>query len=164
MLYVFSGLPGTGKTTLSQRLAAELGAVHLRIDTIEQALRDLCSIDVQGEGYRLAYRLAADNLRLGSSVVVDSCNPIELTRREWRAVTTECGARAVDIEVVCSDPAEHRARVEQRTAAVEGLQLPTWQDVEQRQYDPWTGDRIVIDTANRSAADCFEELLVRLAG
>ena len=83
MLFVFAGLPGSGKTTLAQHLAADLPAVHLRIDTIEQALRDLCEFDVQGEGYRLAYRVAADNLRLGLNVVADSCNTIELTRREW---------------------------------------------------------------------------------
>ena len=46
-LYVFSGLPGTGKTILSQRLANQIKAVHLRIDTVEQALRDLCGIAVE---------------------------------------------------------------------------------------------------------------------
>jgi predicted kinase len=37
-LYVFAGLTGTGKTTLSRQLAQRVGAVHLRIDTVEQAL------------------------------------------------------------------------------------------------------------------------------
>ena len=64
-LFIFSGLPASGKTTLAQQLAAELKAVHLRIDTIEQAIRDLCDFQVEGEGYRLAHRVAADNLRLG---------------------------------------------------------------------------------------------------
>lgn len=40
MLYIFSGLPGTGKSTLAQYLAKTLGAVYLRIDTIEQAMKD----------------------------------------------------------------------------------------------------------------------------
>ena len=40
MLIVFSGLPGTGKTTLAKDLAATTGAVYLRIDTIEQAIRN----------------------------------------------------------------------------------------------------------------------------
>src|SRR5262249_34903327 len=93
-LYVFAGLPGSGKTTLSQLLARRIGATHLRIDTIEQALRDLCALDVQGEGYRLSYRIAADNLRLGLDVVADSCNPIELTRDEWRRVALDASARA----------------------------------------------------------------------
>src|SRR6188474_787103 len=93
-LYVFSGLPGTGKTALSQQLANRFKAVYLRIDTVEQALRDLCGIAVEGEGYRLAYRVAADNLRLGVSVVADSCNPVELTRREWEMVAGDTRASA----------------------------------------------------------------------
>ncbi len=86
ILYIFSGLPATGKTTLSQKLAKHLKVSYLRIDTVEQALRDLCSTQVVGEGYRLAYRIASDNLNLGNSVIADSCNPIELTRKEWQEV------------------------------------------------------------------------------
>ncbi|YAF61144.1 hypothetical protein DOCECA_13255 [Pseudomonas sp. E102] len=40
MLIVFSGLPGTGKTTIAHDLAATTGAVYLRIDTIERAVRN----------------------------------------------------------------------------------------------------------------------------
>ena len=49
-LYIFAGLPGTGKSTLAQQLARRFKAVHLRIDTIEQGLRDLCDLRVEGEG------------------------------------------------------------------------------------------------------------------
>ena len=40
MLIIFGGLPGTGKTAIAQQLARELGAVYLRIDSMEQAIRD----------------------------------------------------------------------------------------------------------------------------
>ena len=113
-LYAFSGLPGSGKTTLSQLLAGRVKAVYLRIDTIEQALRDLCGTVVVGEGYDLAYRVAADNLRLGVSVVADSCNPIELTRDAWETLARDAQARCVNIEVTCSDAQEHRRRIETR--------------------------------------------------
>lgn len=162
-LYIFSGLPGAGKTTLSRRLATKLKAAHLRIDTIEQALRDLCGIDVQGEGYRLAYRIAADNLRLGLNVVADSCNPIGLTRDEWEDVARKSQARYINIEIICSDRGEHRRRIEFRKTTVAGLRLPTWDEVGRREYHAWTSERIVIDTAGRTEAECFDELLSRLA-
>ena len=40
MLIAFGGLPGVGKTTLAKALAKRQAAVYLRIDTIEQAVRD----------------------------------------------------------------------------------------------------------------------------
>ncbi|MFI2758924.1 AAA family ATPase [Streptomyces echinatus] len=38
MLIVMGGLPGTGKTTLARLPAAPIGAVHLRVDTVDQAI------------------------------------------------------------------------------------------------------------------------------
>jgi predicted kinase len=162
VFYIFSGLPGSGKTTLAQGLAARVGAVYLRIDTIEQGLRELCQVQVEGEGYRLTYRIATDNLRLGNSVVADSCNPIELTRREWEEVAVAAAVPYANIEVTCSDPIEHRRRIDTRVSTVPGLQLPTWEDVVKREYHPWTVSRIVIDTAGCSAAESLEALVARL--
>lgn len=126
-LYAFSGLPGVGKTTLSQLLAGRVNAAYLRIDTLEQALRDLCGTVVEGEGYGLAYRIAADNLRLGLSVVADSCNPIELTRDAWESLARDAQARCVNIEVICSDAQEHRRRIETRKPGIGGFVLPPWE-------------------------------------
>ena len=162
-LFIFSGLPGSGKTTLSQKLAQHATAVHLRIDTIEQALRDLCNINVEGEGYSLAYQIAADNLQLGLDVVADSCNTIELTRRKWENVATSNGADFVNIEVQCSDAEEHRHRIESRTTTIEGLKLPTWQDVTDREYHDWLSDRVIIDTAKQSIGDSFTALAIKLS-
>jgi predicted kinase len=158
-LYIFSGLPGSGKTVLSQHLASHVHAVHLRIDTIEQGLRDLCGVNVAGEGYQLAYRVAADNLKLGLSVVADSCNPWELTRREWEDVAKALELDFVNVEVICSDKAEHRRRVEARLSTVPNLKLPTWEQVESRDYHSWTVPRIVVDTDGRSVDESFSDLL-----
>ena len=162
-LYAFSGLPGSGKTTLARLLARRLGALHLRIDTIEQALRDLCAVEVGGEGYALARRIAADNLALGLCVISDCCNPIALTRDAWEGIAAACGARCTNVEIVCTDRREHRWRVENRPADVPNLRLPAWAEVEAREYEAWTRPRIVVDTAGRSEAESFAELCARLA-
>lgn len=161
-LYIFAGLPGSGKTTMATMVAGAVGAAHIRIDTIEQTLREVCHTNVEDEGYVLAYRVTGDILRAGVSVVADSCNPVEATRRAWEQVARDAGAIHVNIEVVCSDREEHRRRVELRTSTVPGLRLPSWQDVEQREYHSWTTERIVIDTAGQSADACMSLLLANL--
>ncbi|NOI27600.1 AAA family ATPase [Vibrio coralliilyticus] len=162
ILYIFSGLPASGKSTLAQRLAQHTSSMYVRIDTVEQGLRDLCSFKVEGEGYRLSYRIIEDNLRLGISAIADSCNPIKLTRREWRDVATSVDARFVDIEIWCSDKEEHKHRVQTRPNTVKNLVLPNWEQVENRHYEAWPDDIIRIDTAGKSIEQAFTELLDKL--
>jgi predicted kinase len=132
--------------------------VHVRIDAIEQALRN-AGWEVQGEGYAVAYAVAEDNLRLGRIVVADCVNPWPLTRREWRSVADRAGVRAVDVELVCSDADEHRRRIESRSADITGHRLPTGRVVGGRDYRPWDGERLVIDTARLNVEQSIRTIL-----
>jgi predicted kinase len=161
MLIVFSGLPGVGKTAIARELARTIGAVHLRIDSIEQALRR-AGCQVEREGYDVAYAVAEDNLRVGRTVVADCVNPWPLTRAAWRAVAERAGAPALDIEIVCSDAAEHRRRVESRLPDLAGHLLPTWEDVVRRDYREWDRDRFVMDTAASDVTASVKIILSRL--
>lgn len=159
-LIIFSGLPGSGKSTLATQLASTLGATYLRIDTVEQALRDVCGIkEVEGMGYRLSYRIAQENLRLGLTVIADSVNPEEFTRDEWNAVATDVGSDFINVEIFCSIASEHKSRVENRGPSVKGASPPTWADVQSRDFHAWTDERIAIDTAGSSVETSFRELL-----
>lgn len=67
-----------------------------------------------------------------------------LTRHPWDEVARRAGVPLVRLELVCSDLAEHRARVEDRHD--QDAACPDWAAVQGRNYEPWAGARR-IDTA-----------------
>jgi predicted kinase len=164
MLIIFGGLPGSGKTTIARALARRLGAVHVRVDTIEQTVRDsgMLKSEVGPAGYMVAYAVAEDNLTLGNRVVADSVNCLTITREAWLAVAARAGVRAVEIEIVCSDKAEHRRRAETRASDVPGLVKPRWEDIVARDYEDWGLRPIRIDTARLGVEEAIEALVARL--
>jgi predicted kinase len=154
-LLILSGLPAAGKTTVARELARRIGAVHVRIDSIEHAIREsgVATAALDDAGYRAGYAVAEDNLRLGHVVIADSVNPLPITRDAWRGVSRRAAVDAIEVEIICSDPREHRRRVETRNADIGGFRLPTWQEVLDRDYQAWDRERVVIDTASGNVGD-----------
>ncbi len=69
-------------------------------------------------------------------------------RRGWPAVATAAGVPLRVIEVGVGDPVEHRRRVQQRRSDLDGLTVPTWEQVMTRGYQPWDehrdGPRLIV--------------------
>ena len=127
---------------------------------IEQALKDAyeqqnesTKQEVVAEGYMAAYAVAKDNLEIGHTVIADSVNSIEITRSDWRKVASSLSKEFIEIEVICSDESKHQKRVETRVTNIHGLKLPTWNDVLNRDYEPWQNCQLTIDTSKHSLAE-----------
>lgn len=165
-LVVLGGLPATGKSTVGKLAATRLGAAYVRIDTIEQAIKEsetnadggLNHAVEWGLGYEVAYAVVRDLLKQGTDVVADSVNPMKITRDAWQALAKSTGARLVEVEVICSDTTEHQRRVTSRTVDIPNLFLPTWQQIVDREYEPWDRSHVVLDTAGRPVNDTVDQL------
>jgi predicted kinase len=168
MLIIFGGLPGVGKSSIARKLAEKLGMVYLRIDSIEQAIKDAYQLydkdkrKLIAEGYMTAYAVAKDNLEIGLSVVTDSVNPIALTRNEFKKIATDISTTYFEIEVICSDKKIHQQRIETRESTVPGLKLPTWQDVLNREHEIWESKNLTIDTNSTSIDESVELIISKI--
>ncbi|MGC8203644.1 AAA family ATPase [Aliiroseovarius sp. PTFE2010] len=162
-LIVFGGLPGTGKSTISRRLARALPAAWLRIDAIEQALRRRRPElrDLRDTGYQIAAAVAESNLMAGVSVIADSVNPVRETRDMWAATAHAARADLLEVWVTCSDQAKHRRRVEHREPDIAGLNLPDWSATATRQFQNWPSATLKLDTAHVTPDEAVEAILSR---
>ena len=71
----------------------------------------------------------------GKSTV--SCvNPLGVTRDAWRGVASSAEAGVLEVELICTDLAAHRTRVQTREVDIPGLALPSWQQVLDHDYEP----------------------------
>ena len=155
-LVLVSGSTGTGKSTIADAVAAELGAATASFDWLMSALRVFPDVWAEVElpvekqravGWSLLSRVAEQQLRRGSSVVLDLVAR-EDPRREWERLAVQYGAAFSVVECVCSDPALLRKRVEGRNRSIPGWYELTWDHVERSRaaYVPLAEPKLVIDS------------------
>lgn len=161
LFIILGGLPGVGKTTIARMLASHYGATYIRIDSIEQSIKNtlIHVSEVEDAGYVAGYLIAKDNLSLGNNVVADSVNSLNISRDAWRSCADNDNCHILEIELVCTNQSEHQKRVETRIADIMNQRVPSWKEVVQREYEYWEKPHIVIDTAAKGEKEVFEELI-----
>ena len=166
-LIVLAGLPGSGKSTLAEGLSRHFSLPLFSIDPIEAAMwRGGLARDQTGiAAYEVAQALAAEQLRLNHSVLIDAVNPVEAPRAAWRKLAAKYRADLKIIECICVDQAIHRRRIDARIRNIDGMAEVDWARVEQRraEYEAWTNARLTLDTSAEPPERLLAEAIRYLA-
>jgi predicted kinase len=156
-LIIFSGLPGTGKSSLAEAVAKDLGIPVFAKDWLEATLLRSGLVPTEADkplgfaGYELLTVLAERQLMLGQSVIVDSVAATGSIRARWRQLASQYAASWRVIECVCSDESLHRSRLQDRRRNIPGWHELDWSDVEKvkRYYLPWDDECLKLNMTNR---------------
>ena len=163
-LIVFSGLPGTGKSSLAEAMGKDLGIPVFAKDWLEATLHRSDLKPTREEkslgcaGYELLTTLAERQLMLGQSVILDSVAASQTIRSAWRQLSDRYEANWRVIECICSDEPLHCTRLSRRKRGIPGWHELEWSEVERvkRYYASWGEERLVLDMTNS-----FSENLLR---
>jgi len=150
-LIVFSGLPGTGKSTLAEAAGRQLRVPVFAVDWLLGSLTPFGGYhldDAFGIGEELLTTLAFRQLALGQSAILDFPAEDLATRTRWRSLARTAGAEFRVIVCACSDRKLHRTRLEHRERGIPGWhEGGNWANVERRlaEFPPWTDEVLTID-------------------
>jgi len=163
-LIIFSGLPGTGKSTLAETIGKDLSIPVFAKDWLEATLvRSGLKPSTKDKspgftGYELLTVLAERQLMLQQSAILDSVAGSQTIRSTWRQLAEQYGAEWRVIECICSDESLHRSRLHDRKRNIPGWHELEWSEVERvrQYYTHWEGEHLVLDMAHSFNENCLK--------
>lgn len=147
-LIIFSGLPGTGKSMLADRLARELQWPLLRIDDVIGEVPENPGVAFWDSKVAILLGLTETQLELGISAIVDSVF-MNLDRIHARNIARKHEARFRPVHVFVSDKAVWKERVTTRYRELKQANVATWEQIERQRghFRAWEPDTaLVIDS------------------
>lgn len=109
----FSGMPGTGKSTLASFVGRRLRhAVVVRRNGVKEMLQDFQNTEFEERMiYRIVYKIAAEGLSEGYSIVIDGAGWERKTHDRFRRLAKKMNTRFLSVRLHCTLLTSH-----QRTA------------------------------------------------
>ncbi|MDE3090254.1 MAG: AAA family ATPase [Chloroflexota bacterium] len=153
VLFIISGLPGTGKSFLARQISARLAAVIVESDFVRKTLADGKPTYTRDESafvHRVAHVVIEQMLDAGYHVIYDATNLAEEHREKAYRLADKTGARAIVICTVAPEPVI-RARLAKRFVDRDPRDLSDadWEVLEllKRELEPVRRPHLVIDTS-----------------
>jgi len=170
MIVIMAGLPGTGKSTLAQALAARLSGRVISKDSVRHALFSEAEIEYSTEqdDFVMQVMLRTANWLLQKSparIVFLDGRPFS-RRYQLDLVLKACadmGQPWCILECVCSEETAHKRITDQASSSehpAANRDLRLYQEVKAR-FEPITLPKTVLDT-DRPLDECVEEALAAI--
>ena len=153
ILILFSGLPGTGKTTLSQKTAAYYHLPLFSKDRFQSLLveKHLAKRNT-ADGYYLLIDQAEAQLSLGIGVVLDAVFPLPGFRQTLQKIAAQHTAIFIPIFCYCSSNEIWEKRMQNRCQLVPNWTPVGWEEVLRLKeiFTPWNPQEVLfLDVINQ---------------
>jgi hypothetical protein len=159
-LVIFSGLPGTGKSALADRLARELCWPLLRIDDVAGEIPPGADYRFWDGKILVLLNLVEAQLELGISVIADSVF-MGIDRVHAQEIAFKNKALFRPIYCFVSDEKLWEERVTKRVEELQNPDVATWERIQhQRQwFAPWQGKTALFVDAVKPAEQNYVDVL-----
>lgn len=141
-LIIFSGLPGTGISTLANKLALELRWPLLSIDDVIGEMPENAGVEFWDSRVAILMDLIETQLKIGVDVIVDSVF-MNMDRHHAQELAHKYQARFLPIHVFVSDEKVWEERVTTRFNELNNKDVATWERIQHqrkgfREWEPNT--------------------------
>lgn len=157
-LLQMAGHPGSGKSTLSKRIAKDLGAIILDRDIIKTSMinSNVPENIINSASYDVVFELAKFYLRLNNNVIIDTPCYFEEGLRRGTNISEEYGANYRYIECRVDEYFVINSRLQNREGLISQISDTSKEDYYNsldKSVKPQDGNLIIVNTSSYDSYD-----------